>query len=37
MGLVFADFGYQPVGLACGLASVLAALVFRVQRRQQGS
>lgn len=33
MGLVFAGIGYQPVGIGCGLASMLAALVFMLQRR----
>lgn len=36
MGLVFVGIGYQPVGIACGIASLLAALIFRVQRRQLG-
>ncbi len=34
MGPVFAQLGYQPVGLTCGAASLLAALVFIWQRRQ---
>jgi DHA1 family inner membrane transport protein len=32
MGLVFTEIGYQTVGIACGIASILAALVFSRQR-----
>lgn len=37
MGVVFAEIGYQPVGLGCGLASLLAALIFLYLRRRPTS
>jgi DHA1 family inner membrane transport protein len=33
MGPVFTGIGYQTVGIACAIASILAALVFNGQRR----